>query len=84
MWGLYLLLIGLGFCFGNLFQIWIRRSDENKNKELIKTYDEYVCYLGEEISDLASIASTHGWQSRRIKIGSEFRLKISNMKRKLY
>lgn len=84
-WGVYSLLIGMGFCLGNLFQIWIRNNEINniKNKEsLLKTYEEYVGLLGEEILDLSEIAMKHGWQSKRLKRGSELRAKISNLKSK--
>jgi hypothetical protein len=53
---------------------------EDNSKELIKTYEEYVSFLGEEIRELREIAMRQGWQSKRLKKGAEFRAKISKLK----
>ncbi len=47
-------------------------------KELIETYEKYVSLLGEEIRDLSSLV--HGWRSRRLKEGAEYRKKIIELK----
>ena len=53
---------------------------KDNQKELIKIYDEYISFLGEEIRELTEIAMKHGWQSKRLKKGAEFRTKISKLK----
>ncbi len=48
-----------------------------KQKEIIELYEEYTQLLGQEIRDLAVIAMLHGWQSKNLKKGADFRTKIA-------
>lgn len=44
--------------------------------ELIIVYNEYIKLLGDEIHDLAIMASVRGWKSNRYEKGAELRSKI--------
>lgn len=48
-------------------------------EELIKNYDEYIKLLGDEINELCSIASLHGWNKKNLK--KRLRDKIEEYKR---
>lgn len=56
---------------------------DQKVKELIETYDNYIRLLGCEIDELSSIATVHGWTSKRVKEGAICRIKIEDLKRDL-
>ena len=49
--------------------------------ELIKTYDEYIKLLGDEIDGLAGLAYVHGWRSSRYEQGKALRDKIESLKK---
>ena len=51
--------------------------------ELIEAKDNYIALLGEEINSLTSIASIHGWKSKRISEGEEHRAIIKRLEDKL-
>jgi hypothetical protein len=50
-------------------------------EELIKTYEQYVNLLFEEISELRELARLHSWKSSRIEKGKELREKIEKYKK---
>ena len=49
--------------------------------ELIKTYEDYIRLLGDEINDLIGIAYIHGWESKNVDKGRELRDKIAKLKK---
>ena len=51
----------------------------SKQEELINTYKEYIQLLGDESSELVSIAFVHGWRSTRYDQGEKFRKKIEKL-----
>lgn len=61
-------------------------TQSNKEKlylELIETHEEYELLLGEELDELATMASLHGWTSTRIKEGQLLREKMYNLNKML-
>jgi len=54
----------------------IDRENENKASQLIKLLDEYIDFIGEELSELAVMASNRGWESNRAKEGESKRNEI--------
>jgi hypothetical protein len=51
--------------------------------EIIDLYEKYTQFLGEEIRELSVIAMKHGWQSKRLKEGAEYRRKLSYLKQNI-
>lgn len=51
--------------------------------ELIEAYEEYIKLLGDELSDVVSLAYIHGWRSTRYESGKTCREKIDILKAKL-
>lgn len=45
-------------------------------EELISLYEQYIELVGEELSELAVMASVRGWKSSRVKQGEDLREKI--------
>jgi len=52
-------------------------------QELIKKYDEYIDLLGQEITEMASTASVHGWKSKREGKGKLLRKIIATLKNRV-
>ena len=48
---------------------------------LVAKLDEYIALLGEEMSEMNSIADIHGWRSRRVKQGRGLRDEIAVLRR---
>jgi len=59
-------------------------TSESIKDELIQTYEAYVGLLGEELKELTPLAAIHGWQSKRLKAGADFRAKIAELRNKVY
>ena len=55
-----------------------------KHDELITALEEYVELLSDEITELAGLASVHGWKSSRYKQGVKCREKILKLKILIY
>jgi len=49
-------------------------------KEIFQTYDEYIALLTDELTELAGIASVHGWITSRFEQGKICRTKIKALK----
>ena len=52
-------------------------------EELIKALEEYISFLGEELDELAVLASIHGWKSKRHVEGVRRRQHINELKSKI-
>ena len=50
---------------------------------LICAYEEYIKLLGEELSDMSTIASLHHWSSTRVEVGKRCRKAIAKSKENL-
>ena len=54
---------------------------ENDNfRQLIKTQEEYIKLISDELTDVVGIASVHGWKSNRYEQGKLLREKIERLK----
>lgn len=51
---------------------------DNK-EELIQVYKEYIQLLGDELNELAILASNRGWKSNRFEAGKKLRDKIKEL-----
>ena len=51
-------------------------------KYYVNLIREYISFLNEELTELASIASVHGWKSSRYKIGVKKRKELSKFTEK--
>jgi len=51
--------------------------------ELIKEYEQYINLLGEELDEVTTMVSVHGWKSKRVEAGLTCRDRISNLKAKI-
>lgn len=49
---------------------------------LVAKLDEYITMICEELSETASFAYTHGWQSHRVDTGAKMRRQIATLRRK--
>lgn len=49
-------------------------------KQLEKAYEDYIKLLGEELSELVSIATVRGWKSTRTQEGERLRMIIYDLK----
>jgi hypothetical protein len=56
---------------------------ESNLKELVQKQDKYISLLGEELDELASLATIHGWRSSRVSEGEKLRLEIESLKESL-
>jgi hypothetical protein len=52
-------------------------------QNLINAYEEYLINLHAELSETATLATLHGWNSNRIEIGKKFREKIARLKKQI-
>jgi len=52
-----------------------------ENRKLKESYEAYIKLLGEEIDELSSFATIHGWKSTRAEKGAELRSKIGEIKK---
>ena len=50
---------------------------------LIKEYEQYIKLLGEELDEVTTMVSVHGWKSKRVEAGLTCRDRISNLKAKI-
>lgn len=51
-------------------------------ENLVTKQDEYIKLLGEEINELAGMATIHGWHSSRANAGIKLREEIKQLKSK--
>lgn len=58
----------------------VNREDESKATQLIKLLDEYIDFIGEELGELAVMASNRGWKSSRVKEGESKRNEILSIR----
>jgi SHS2 domain-containing protein len=56
----------------------------SKQKELIKTYEDHIKLLIDEINELISYAWSHGWASSRFEQGKKNREKINKIKEEIF
>ena len=52
----------------------------NYQLQLIEKLENYIEFIGEELSELAVLASNRGWESTRIQRGEELRKEIKELK----
>ena len=51
--------------------------------ELIKSYQEYIDLLCDELNEVVPIAHNHGWRSDRVDAGNRIRKKIETLQNQL-
>lgn len=56
-------------------------ADVMRSLPLVEALEQYIGVLGEELDELASMATTHGWKSSRVEIGEQLRNRIAELKR---
>ncbi len=61
----------------------IIQSECTTRDELIKEYEQYIKLLGEELDEVTTMVSVHGWKSKRVEAGLICRDRISNLKAKI-
>lgn len=54
----------------------------NNTDDLITLQREYIKLLGDEINDLISYATVHGWKSSNVEKGNELRAKIAMVEKR--
>ena len=52
-------------------------------EKLVKALDNYISVLGNELADVVSIASVHGWRSTRYDEGVKARKRIAGLRDQL-
>ncbi len=50
---------------------------------LMEAYVQYINLLGEELDEVTTMLSVHGWKSKRVEAGLTCRDRISNLKAKI-